>query len=186
MRIDSRVFQRPDARDPVSKCKDCGWLAVRDERTRQVCEADPTVRDQGKHVSANGGASVARVFCWNDHRKFSEDEIGSQVSVVASIGAEIDCQISTPYRQGKTPGQVEEDKRIETIEARQSQLAEDAKAEKAKQRERDEKRDADNWARFWIGIGLTVALAVCNWLYSWATRATPGTASNPNANAPTE
>jgi len=101
------------------KCKDCGYLAVRDEYNNNVCEAAELTRNHGQHQSSQGSSTRAKVFCFNNspcfpcitnegpvrqrttHSKAGEDP------VVKCINENVDCARFVPWCPGKSPAEQE-------------------------------------------------------------------------------
>lgn len=92
----------------MAMCRNCGFLAVRDEYNDSVCEATDLTRSKGLHASSLGNATKAKVFCFKGSPAFQSLELSGQAGIVAGISEEIECDLFCGWHPGRTPREHEE------------------------------------------------------------------------------
>ena len=87
----------------VAKCKECAFLAVRDEYSEVVYEATKFTREHGRHKSSRGGATEADLFCYRACNCFPTWERGHDQRTAAAVAREIACELFREWHPGLTP-----------------------------------------------------------------------------------
>ena len=134
------------------KCRECGFLAVRDE-LGEVCEATRETREKGTRRDYTGHWGCPSLFCYCGSAAFPSVPRNPIQAIAAAITAAIDCPRWQPWREGKSPKEHEEMGLIEISELRQAQL---------RHEDREESSRRDHTTR-WLAIGamiVSVAAAV--------------------------
>jgi hypothetical protein len=153
---------------PRVKCRDCGYLAIRDPFSPNpaMTEAYELVRNQGWQNDSRGKRTIARLYCYAKKRTFANPLVDQPQKIVAEIGQEIECDAFRPWHPGKSPEKHEEMTILETVreENRQAQERADLKTQ-----ERDRKEDAKHWRTFAlsvIAIVVSVVLGIANFVFT--------------------
>lgn len=101
------------------RCKDCGYLAVRDQLdVAKVSEATRDYRTQGRQRDSVGGNTPGTPICHIGMRTFEHRD---SPSIVAETSQEFECNGFTPWIEGRSPKAHEEMSFVEQMEARTHQ-----------------------------------------------------------------
>jgi len=119
----------------MAKCKDCGYLAVRDEYNDTVCEATEFTRERGLHKSSEGMSTPARLLCFKNSTSFhtgractveTRDAKLSQMKLAnEQLASEVECKHFRKWMPGRSPKEHEEMSFLEMIDNRTRQWREE-------------------------------------------------------------
>ena len=95
------------------KCKDCGYLAVRNAYGPETHEATEEVRDTGHARDRVNGVYTPKILCWKHDDKFKPVKIrgglsdrgssGDRKEIIESINRDIKCNSFRDWIPGKSP-----------------------------------------------------------------------------------
>ena len=84
------------------KCRECGFLAVRDQ-LGEVCEAARDTREKGSRRDYSGHPGCPSLFCYRGSAAFPAVPTNPIQEIAAAIDKEIDCPTHTPWLEGRSP-----------------------------------------------------------------------------------
>jgi hypothetical protein len=122
------------------RCVDCGLLALKDGVSKELIEADPSMRASGDYINSMGNQKQVVFFCYASKRQFSAEESGAQSRMVEALKREHNCEDGfTTYFQGRTAKEHEDMNILQRVDAaNRASQAEMAR----RQEESDRKQDA--------------------------------------------
>jgi hypothetical protein len=181
-----RLFSvKPEGAMP--KCNECGFLAVRDEYTEEICESSEFTRSRGMHKSSSGSAVTANLFCYANSHAFPDVSGKADFKKAAAINEEVPCPQFMHWLKGRTPKEHDEMSILQKVEA----ATQSARAEEIRRQHEwheEDKRLADARHRetvrtTWLisagtlGVSSLVAIIagvvsgpVMDWLKDWLSK----------------
>lgn len=188
------------------KCKDCGYLAMKDAVSKALVEAEPHMRKTGEYLTSHAHPRQAQFFCYQGCRQLTEDQLGAASRMVAAINDDIACDRFIQHRHGRNAKEHEEMEVLEQLKLRDATREATVADEKRRADEERLNKDADDrgWRqsvengvnrRFWtqiliqgvLWLGTTTLAAIGLWVAnSKADREVVSPHPIPNNNVPTE
>lgn len=103
----------------MPKCLDCGFLAVRDCYSNEICEATPRSREKGEFLSSEGKTTPANFFCYQSCKQFPECNSVEKSEKVRRLDLTIKCDKFVSWREGRTPKEHEQMTFMEQVQIQQ-------------------------------------------------------------------
>jgi hypothetical protein len=99
------------------QCKNCGFLAVRDEYDETVHECTSFTLERAMHKSSKGNSTAAKIFCWKDARQFDANDLATYGAIHDAMRVEIDCRDFMKRLPGRSPKEYEEMSIVERVQS---------------------------------------------------------------------
>jgi len=164
------------------KCKDCGWLGVRQKASRILVDADDAYRNEGTIPRLKAGSSLPEPvieslpICYAGRRKFYDEmqtPTPNEAIVKAALAKPYPCDSITPWQSGLSPKELEQMKMLEEQRAALAREADRQRIWQAGESKKADDRHTENlkavvkagWSNVWSALA---AAALGGIVGAWA------------------